>query len=163
MISYNIRLTGVLETNQYLRRKINTTKELCKEVNIGIGDRVHKKLLLTLPRWDNDLVNSITKTEVVFVNTARLWFRFPVNHAKWAENGRPSARARDMPGNPRHTMRYWTSPHRQGKVIFRKRVGPAPQQPYKAQNSHAIERTTMWGNSIAQAEAGKVVSNWLRK
>jgi hypothetical protein len=163
MINYRLTVTGLFETNQYLRRKINTTKELCREVNVGIGERVNRMLLSTLPVWDGDHRNSITKTEVVFVNTARLWFRFPERHAKYAEYGRPSAKARVIPGNPRHTMRYWTAPHRQGRVIFRKRVGPAPQQPYKVQNQFAIQRTTRWGNSISNGEAGKVVSTWLHK
>jgi len=163
MISTKITITGITETSLYLNKKIGSGKELCKEVNIGIGERVNKKLLMTLPVWDNDLRNSITRTEVVFVNTARLWFRFPVRHAGWAENGRPNAKARQIPGNPRHTMRYWTAPHRGGKVIFRKRVGHAPQQPQKVQNSRAIERTTMWGNSISQSEASKVVTQWLHK
>lgn len=163
MIGVKFKVTGVEQLNRYNRRKVNTSLSLCQKVNRKIGDRVHKFLLQNLPEWDGDLKASIQKTEVTFVKTARLWFRFPVRHLLWAEEGRPSAKARTIPGNPRHTMRYWTLPHRQGQIIFRKRVGPAPQQPNKVLHAHAIARSATWGNSIATGEARIVVKQWLKE
>lgn len=163
MVGLSIKITGDIQVTKYLQTKMADGKGLCSKINVGIGDRVNTYLLQNLPEWDRDLKNSITRTEVTFVNTCRLWFRFPVRHVGWAENGRPSAKAKFIASKPNHTMRYWTGPHQTGQVIFRKRVGPAPQQPYKVQHAHAIQRTTTWGNSISHAEGAKVVSQWLQR
>lgn len=163
MIAVRFKVTGAQQLNTYNRRKVNTGLQLCQKVNLGIGQHVERFLLQNLPVWDGDLKNSITKNEVTFVKTARLWFRFPVRHVLWAEEGRPSAKARVIPGKPRHTMRYWTLPHRQGQVIFRKVVGPAPQQPNKVLHAHAIRRAANYGNSISNAKARTIVNEWLRE